>query len=142
MARRATPVNVYKSVGTVASVVDRKVRDVAVQAAVPLLVSSSSVHTDGQVVAVATARPSYTSVATQTTLVPTGPRNWTSGGPVPPAGVVGPQPVGTRALVEHGDDRFELQDINLHCGPNNPTTTWEKAISLKGRTTIYTDGSR
>ena len=41
VAYQATPVGVDKSVGAVAPVVDRKPRDVAVQAAVPLLVSTS-----------------------------------------------------------------------------------------------------
>ena len=59
-------------------------------------------QTEGQVEAVATPKPPYASVATQATLVPTGPRNGTSGGPVPPAGGTGPQPVGPRALVVHG----------------------------------------
>ena len=49
-----------------------------------------------------TPRPSCASVATQAMPVPTGPRNGTSEGPVPPAGGVGPQPVGARALVVHG----------------------------------------
>ena len=80
---QATPVGVDKSVGAVAPVVDRKPRDVAVQAAVPRLVSTSGVQTDGQVEAVVTPKPSYASVATQATLVPTGPRDGASGGPVP-----------------------------------------------------------
>ena len=101
VACQATSVGVDKSVGAVAPVVDRKSRYVAVQAAVALLVSTSSVQTDGQVEAVATPKPSYASVATLATLVPTGPRNGTSGGPVPPAGGAGPQPVGARALVVH-----------------------------------------
>ena len=74
----------------VAPVVDRKPRDVAVQAAGPLLVSTSGVQTDGQVEAVASLKPSYTSVATQATLVPTGLRKETSGGPVRLAGGAGP----------------------------------------------------
>ena len=49
----------------------------------------------------ATPKPSSASVATQATLVPTWPRNGTGGGPVPLAGVAGPQPVGARALVVH-----------------------------------------
>ena len=73
----------------------------AVQAAVPFLVSTSSVQTDGQVAVEATAEPSYASVATQATLVPTGPSNGTSGGPVPPSGGAGYQPVGACALVVH-----------------------------------------
>ena len=52
----ATLVGVDRSVGAVASVVDRKPRDVAVQAAVPLLVSTFGVQTDGQVEAVGTSR--------------------------------------------------------------------------------------
>ena len=114
-ACQATPVGVDKSVGAVAPVVDRKPTDVAVQAAVPLLVSTSSMQTDGQVEAVATPKPSYASVATQVTLVPTGPRNGTSGGPVPPAGGAGPQPVGARALVEHGvPTRMSVDEIFWH----------------------------
>ena len=95
VACQATPVGVDKSVSAVAPVVDRKPRDVAVQAAVPLLVSTLGMQIDGQVEAVATLKPSYASMATQATLVPTGPRNGTHGGPVPPAGGAGPQPVGT-----------------------------------------------
>ena len=49
----------------------------------------------------ATPKPSYSSVATQATLVPAGARNGTSGGPVRPAGGAGPQLVGARALVVH-----------------------------------------
>ena len=75
--------------------VDRKPKDVAVQVAVPLLVSTLSVQTDGQVVVTATAKPSYALVTTQAMPVRTGPRNETIGGPVPPAGGTGPQPVGT-----------------------------------------------
>ena len=101
VACQATPVGVDKSIGAVAPIVDRKPRDVAVQAAVPLLVSTSSMQTDEQVEAVATPKPFYASVATQGMLVPTGPRHGTSEGPVPPAGGVGPQPVGARALVAH-----------------------------------------
>ena len=59
-------------------------------------------HTDRQVEAVATPKSSYTSIAIQVTLVPTGPRNGTSGGPVPPVGGAGPQPVRARALVVYG----------------------------------------
>ena len=88
------PVEVEKSVSAVAPVMDRKPRDVAVQGAVPLMVCTSSVQTDGQVETMATTKPSYASVATQAMPVPTGPRNGTSGGPVPPGGDVGPQPVG------------------------------------------------
>ena len=89
-ACQAIPVGVYKSVGVVAPVVDQTPRDVAVQAAVSLLVSTSSKQNDGQVVAVVTPKPSYTSVATQATVVPTGPSNGTSGAPMPLSGVVGP----------------------------------------------------
>ena len=81
---------------------DRKLRDVVVQAGVPLLMSTSGMQTDTQVVAVVTPKPSYVSLATQARLVPTGPRNGTSGGPVPLSGGAGPQPVGARALVAHG----------------------------------------
>ena len=101
VACQATPVGVDKSVGVVAPDVDRKLRDVAVQAGVPLLVSTSGMQTDTQVVAVVTLKPSYVSLATQATLVLTGPRNGTSGGPVPLSGGAGPQPVGARALVAH-----------------------------------------
>ena len=59
VACQATAVGVDKSVGAVAPVVDRKPRDVAVQAVVPLLVSTSGVQTDGQVEAVATPKTSY-----------------------------------------------------------------------------------
>ena len=102
VAYQATPVGVDKSARVVAPVVDRKPRDVAVQAAVPLLVSTSGVQTDGQVDAVATLQPSYASVATQATFVPTEPRDGTRGGSVSLAGGGGPQPVGARALVVHG----------------------------------------
>ena len=95
--------------------VDRKPRDVAVQAAVPLLVSTSSVQTDGRVEAVATTKPSYASVATQATLVPTGPRNETSGGLVPPTGGTRPQPVGAQALVVHSvPTRMSVDQIFWH----------------------------
>ena len=115
VACQATPVGVDKSVGAVAVVVDRKPRDVAVQAAVPLLVSTSGVQTDGQVEAVDTLQPSYASVVTQMTLVPTGPRNGTSGGPVPPSGGAGPQPVGARLLVVHGvPTRMSVDEIFWH----------------------------
>ena len=113
-ACQATPVGVDKSVGAVAPVVDRKPRDVAVQAAVPLLVSTSGAQTDGQVEAVVTSKSSYTSVATQAMLVPTGPSNETSGGPVPPEGA-GPQPVGARALVVHTVlTRMSVDEIFWH----------------------------
>lgn len=69
---QACPVGVVRGVGTVAPVVDKNPRDAAVQAAVALSVSTSSVHTDGQVEAGATTRPSYASVATQVTLMLTG----------------------------------------------------------------------
>ena len=114
-ASEATPVGVDKSVGAVAPVLDRKPRDVAVQGAVPLLVSTSGVQTDGQVVAVATPKPSYASVVTQAMLVPTRPRNGTSGGPVPPAVGAAPQPVGARALVVHGvPTRMSVDAIFWH----------------------------
>ena len=74
----------------------------AVQAAVPLLVSTCGLQTDGQVEAVATPKAFYSSVATHATLVSTGPRNETSGGLVPRARDTGPHPVGARALVVHG----------------------------------------
>ena len=115
IACQATPVGVDKMVGVVAPIVDRKLRDVAVQVAVPLLVSTSGVQTDGQVEAVATPKPSYASVATQATLVPTGSRNETSGGPLPPAGDAGPQPVGAQALVVHGvPTRMSVNEIFWH----------------------------
>ena len=46
--------------------------------------------------------------------------------------------------IEWGEDieRCELHETNLQCGPNTPTATWEKAISLTKRTPIYTDGSK
>ena len=46
--------------------------------------------------------------------------------------------------IEWGEDieRFELQETNLQCGPNTPTATWEKAISLTKRTPIDTDGTK
>ena len=102
VACQAIPVGVDKSVGAVAPVVDRKPRDVVVQVAVPLLVSTSSMQTYGQVEAVAIPKPSYGSVATQATLVPAGARKGTSGGPVPLGGGAGPQPVGVWTLVVHG----------------------------------------
>ena len=115
VACQATPVGVDKSVSVVAPVVDRKARDVAVQAAVPILVSTSGVQTDGQGEAEATPKPSYASVATPSTLVPTGPRNGTSGGPVPPAGGAAPHPVGARALVVHGvPTRMSVDEIFWH----------------------------
>ena len=86
VAGQATPDGVEKRIGSVAPLVDRKHRDVAVQAVVLLLVRTSGGRTDGQVVAETTARPSYTSVATQGTLVPTETRNGSSGGPGPPSG--------------------------------------------------------
>ena len=115
VACQATPVGVDNSVGAADPVVDRKPKDVAVQAAVPLLVSTPGVQTDGQVEAVATPKPSYASVATQETLVPTGLRNETSGGAVPPAEGAGPQPVGSRALVVHGvPTRMSVDEIFWH----------------------------
>ena len=115
VACQATTVRVDKGVGAVAPVVDRKVRDVAVQAAVPFFGSTSGVQTDGQVVAEDTAKTPYTSAATQATFVPTEPRNETSGGPVPPAGGAGPQPVGARALVMHGvSARMFVDEIFWH----------------------------
>ena len=115
VACQVTPVRVDKSVGAVAPIVDRKPRDVAVQAAIPLLVSTSGIQTDGQLEAVATPKRTYASVATQATLVPTGPRNGTSRGPVPLAGGAGPQPVGARALVVHGvPTRMSVDEIFWH----------------------------
>ena len=115
VACQATHVGVDKSVGAVAPVVDRKPRDVVVHAAVPLLMSTSSMQIDGQVEAVATPKPSYASVVTQATLVPTGPRNGTGRGSVPPVGGAGPQPVGVRALVVHGVPTCMLvDDISWH----------------------------
>ena len=64
VACQANTVVVDKSVGAVATVMDRKSRDMAVQAAVPLLVSTSSLQNDRQVAVEATAKPSYASVAT------------------------------------------------------------------------------
>ena len=83
-------IGVYKSIGVVAPVFDRKAKDGAVQVAVPLWVSTSGVKTDGQVEAVATPKTSYASVVTQATLVPTGARNGTNEGTVPPSEGVGP----------------------------------------------------
>ena len=115
VACQATPVGVNKSVGAVAPVVDTEPRDVAVQAAIPLLVSTSGVQTDGQVEAVATPKASYASVMTQATLVPTGLRNETGGGPVPPVGGMGPQHEGARALVVHGvPTRMSMDEIFWH----------------------------
>ena len=72
-------------------------------------------QTDGQVKAVATPKPAYTSVVTQATLVPTGPRNGTSGGPVPAAEGAGPQPLGARALLVHGvPTRMSVDEIFWH----------------------------
>ena len=64
VACQATPVRVHKSADAVAPVVDRKPTDVEVQEAVPLMVSTSGVQTDGQVVAEATVKPSNASVMT------------------------------------------------------------------------------
>ena len=51
--------------------------------------------------------------------------------------------VKSKEEIEWGGDieSFQLQETNLQCGPNTPTTTWEKAISLTKRIPIYTDGS-
>ena len=115
VAYQAAFFGVDKSVGAVAPVVDRKPRDVALHAAVPLLVSTSSVQTDGQVEEVATPKPSYASVATKATLVPTGPRHGTGEGPVPPSGGSGPQAVGSRALVVHVvPTRMSVNEILWH----------------------------
>ena len=70
---------------------------------------------DGQVVVEAIVKPSYASVVTQATLVPTGPRDGPSGGPVPPAGGKGPQTVGARALVVHGvPTRMSVDEMFWH----------------------------
>ena len=52
--------------------------------------------------------------------------------------------VKSKEEIEWGGDikRFEMQETNLECGPNTPTTTWEKAISVMKRTPMHTDGSR
>ena len=72
-------------------------------------------QTDRKVEAVTTPKLSYASAGTQATLVPTGPRNGTSGGPVPPTGGAGPQPVGARALVVHGvPQRMSVDEIYWH----------------------------
>ena len=90
----------------------RKRRDVGVQATVPLLVSTSGVQTDGQVVAEATMKTSCASVATHPTLVTVGTRNGTSEGSVPSSGGAGPQPVAPRALVVHGvPTRMSVDEI-------------------------------
>ena len=79
------------------------------------MVSTSGVQTDRQVVVEATAKPSYTSVPTQATLVPLGPRNGTSGSPLPPAGGARPQPVGARPLVVYGvPTRMSVDKIGWH----------------------------
>ena len=112
MVCQATSVWVDNGVGAVASVVDTKTRDVAVHVAVSLLVSNSGVQTDGQVEVVATLKPSYASMATQATLVPTEPRNGPSGGPVPPAEGAGPQSVRAQAFIVHGvPTRMSLDEI-------------------------------
>ena len=99
----------------VAPDVDRKPRNVVVQAAIPLFGSTSDGQTDGQVVAEATVKPSYASVVTQVMPVPTGPRNGTSGGPVPTWGGVGPQHVGAGALVVHGiPTHISIDEIFWH----------------------------
>ena len=49
------------------------------------------------------------------TLVPTRPRNGTSGGPVPPVGHVRPQPVDARPFVVHGvPTRMSIDEIFRH----------------------------
>ena len=63
VACQASTVGVDKSIGTVAPVVDRELRDLEVQAAVHLLMSTSGMQTDGQVEVEVTLRPSYASVA-------------------------------------------------------------------------------
>lgn len=73
-----------------APVVDKQQRDIAVQAMVSLLVSTTSVQTDGQLAVEATRKSFYASVAMQVTQVPTGLRNGIGGGPVHPTGVMGP----------------------------------------------------
>ena len=63
----------------------------------------------------ATLKPSYAFVATQASSVATGPRNGSSGGPVPPAGGVGPQPIGAQQLVVHGvPTRISMDEIFWH----------------------------
>ena len=59
-------------------------------------------------------------------------------------GLLAQAEVMSKEQIEWGGDieRFEMQETNLQCGPNTPTTIWEKAISLTKRTPIYTDGSR
>ena len=48
-------------------------------------------------------------------MVPTGLRNGTSRGPVPPTGGAGPHPVGARALVVHGvPTRMSVDEIFWH----------------------------
>ena len=47
-------------------------------------------RTDGQVEVMASTKPSYSSMASQVTPVPTVPRNGASAGPEPPSGHVGP----------------------------------------------------
>ena len=112
VACQATPVGVDNSVGAVAPIEDRNPRDVAVQGAVPLLISTLVVQTDRQVVAVATTKPSYALVATQATPVPTSPMNGTSNGP---PGGAGPYSVGAWALVVHGVlTRISVDEIFWH----------------------------
>lgn len=74
---------------------------VAVQATIPLLVSTSNVPTNRQLMVVAISKPLYTLVAMQVMLVPTAQRNVTSGGRVPPVGRMGPELIGTQASVIH-----------------------------------------
>lgn len=80
VACQASLVGVHKSVGMVAPVVVRKPNNVIVQAAVPLLVNTSCMHTEGQMVAGATKKCSYTWVAKQAMPLPTQLRNETSVG--------------------------------------------------------------
>lgn len=83
-----------------APIVDKNSKDIVVQGAVPLLLCTSSVQTDGQVEA----------VATQAIQVSTRSRKGTSWDPVPPSGGVGPQAVGAQALVVHGVPTYMLVD--------------------------------
>ena len=52
--------------------------------------------------------------------------------------------VKSKEEIEWGGDieRFKLQETNLQCRPNTPTTTWEKAITLTKRIPVYADGSK
>lgn len=90
--------------------VDRKSRDAAVEAAVRLLVGTSSLQPDGQVGAETTTKPSYASLATQVTLMPTRPKNETIVGPLHFARCVGPQPVEPWSLVVHGLPTYMSMD--------------------------------